>query len=86
MVQATHNFYGNAVYFVTKMYYFIIVIYTHCSLLIFCSSVNHTAPDFELTMEKPSEHDKQKYSNTEEMRGCRQINELSIETLTFEGL
>ena len=61
--------------------------YSHIySLLIFCSSVNHTAPDFELTMEKPSEHDKQKYSDTEEMRGCRQINELSIETLTFEGL
>lgn len=55
-------------------------------MLIFCSSVNHTAPDFELTMEKPSEHDKQKYYDTEEMRGCRQINELSIETLTFEGL
>lgn len=43
-----------------------------------------TASHFTLETVKPTEGDRKKYSNTEELRGCRQINDLKIETLTFK--
>ena len=44
-----------------------------------------TATNFVMTSETPTDRDFQQYNDIDEIRGCREVRELSIETLTFKG-